>query len=46
LFQNPNIKKGEAIEYNGYLFKIDKMIRQHIFTFDVQKIPSHLTIEK
>lgn len=30
-------KKGETIEYNGYLFKIDKMIRQHIFSFDVQK---------
>lgn len=43
LFQNPNIKKGETLEYNGYLFKIDKMIRQHIFTFDVQKIPSHLS---
>ncbi|WP_400246288.1 hemolysin family protein [Niallia sp. JL1B1071] len=46
LFQNPNIKKGETIEYNGYIFKIDKMIRQHIFTFDVQKIPSHLSLEK
>ncbi|WP_312099171.1 hemolysin family protein [Niallia sp.] len=43
LFQNPNFKKGETLEYNGYIFKIDKMIRQHIFTFDVQKIPSPLT---
>lgn len=45
LSQNPYIKKGETIEYTGYLFKIDKMIRQHIFTFDVQKIPSHLLNE-
>ncbi|MFP7457752.1 hemolysin family protein [Niallia circulans] len=46
LYQNPNLKKGETIEYNGYLFKIDKMIRQHIFSFDVQKIPAPLAEEK
>ena len=42
LLQNPNFTKGEVIEHNGYLFKIDKMKRQHIYTFDVQKIPIHL----
>lgn len=38
LFQNPTFKKGETIEHNGYIFKIDKMLRNHILSFDVQKI--------
>ncbi|HWJ77771.1 MAG TPA: hemolysin family protein [Niallia sp.] len=38
LFQNPTFKKGETIEHKGYIFKIDKMLRNHILSFDVQKI--------